>query len=60
MAKFCGRCGEDLENGTCPKCGSSDLVRISRVCGYLGLERVHGDTRMNEGKRAEINDRKCM
>lgn len=23
MAKFCGRCGEDLENGTCPKCGSS-------------------------------------
>ena len=58
---YCCTCGaEFLDNDKCPKCGSSDLVRISRVCGYLGLERVHGDTRMNEGKRAEINDRKCM
>lgn len=58
---YCCTCGaEFLDNDKCPKCGSSDLVRISRVCGYLGLERVHGDTRMNEGKRAEIDDRKCM
>lgn len=58
---YCCTCGaEFLDNDECPKCGSSDLVRISRVCGYLGLERVHGDTRMNEGKRAEIDDRKCM
>ena len=58
---YCCTCGaEFLDNDKCPKCGSSDLVRISRVCGYLGLERVHGDTRMSEGKRAEIDDRKCM
>ena len=58
---YCCTCGaEFLDNDKCPKCGSSDLVRVSRVCGYLGLERVHGDTRMNEGKRAEIDDRKCM
>lgn len=23
MAKFCGRCGEELNNGLCPKCGCS-------------------------------------
>jgi ribonucleoside-triphosphate reductase len=58
---YCCTCGaEFLDEDKCPKCGSSDLVRISRVCGYLGLERVHGDTRMNDGKRAEIDDRKCM
>lgn len=58
---YCCTCGaEFLDEDKCPSCGSDDLVRISRVCGYLGLERVHGDTRMNEGKRAEIDDRKCM
>ena len=58
---YCCTCGaEFLDEDQCPSCGSNDLVRISRVCGYLGLERVHGDTRMNEGKRAEIDDRKCM
>lgn len=58
---YCCTCGaEFLDEDKCPSCGSEDLVRISRVCGYLGLERVHGDTRVNEGKRAEIDDRKCM
>jgi len=58
---YCCTCGaEFLDEDKCSSCGSDDLVRISRVCGYLGLERVHGDTRMNEGKRAEIDDRKCM
>ena len=58
---YCCTCGSEfLDEDTCPVCGSDDLVRISRVCGYLGYERVHGDTRMNEGKRAEIDDRKCM
>ena len=58
---YCCTCGEEfLDEDRCPSCGSDDLMRISRVCGYLGLERVHGDTRMNEGKRAEIDDRKCM
>ena len=58
---YCCTCGSEfLDEDKCPVCGSEDLVRISRVCGYLGYERVHGDTRMNAGKRAEIDDRKCM
>lgn len=58
---YCCTCGaEFLDEDKCPVCGSDDLVRISRICGYIGFERIHGDTRMNDGKRAEIDDRKCM
>ena len=58
---YCCTCGaEFLDEDKCPSCGSNDLVRISRICGYVGFERIHGDTRMNEGKRAEMAERKCM
>ena len=58
---YCCTCGaEFLDEDKCPSCESNDLVRISRICGYVGFERIHGDTRMNEGKRAEIAERKCM
>jgi len=33
---------------------------ISRVCGYLGYSNVNGVSRMNEGKMAEIHNRKSM
>jgi len=58
---YCANCGhEELEMKICPKCGSDDVVSINRVCGYLGYSRVHGRSYMNDGKMAEIADRKSM
>ena len=45
---------------TCPHCGSRNLSVISRVCGYLGYSNVNGVSRMNDGKMAEIKNRKSM
>ena len=59
---YCGDCGTHSTNVLmrCPKCGSSNLSVISRVCGYLGYSNVNGVSRMNEGKMAEIHNRKSM
>jgi len=46
--KFCKVCGKPI----CPDCGSSDVVAISRVTGYL--QSVDG---WNSGKRQELKDR---
>lgn len=58
----CNSCGAHSTNTMfkCPACGSHDLTVISRVCGYLGYSNVNGHTRMNDGKMAEIRDRKSM
>lgn len=56
----CGHEGIDFENGICPNCGSSNVVVVNRVCGYLGFKKIHGKSRMNDGKLAEIADRKSM
>lgn len=58
---YCDDCGhEELEMDVCPKCGSSNLTKIDRMNGYLSYSRVHGDTRLNDAKMAEIADRKSM
>ncbi len=58
---YCDDCGhEELEMETCPKCGSSNLTKIDRMNGYLSYSRVHGDTRLNAAKMAEIAERKSM
>ena len=59
---LCEDCGERSYNvmNTCPHCGSHNLTVISRVCGYLGYSNINGKSRMNEGKMAEIKDRKSM
>ena len=44
----------------CPKCGSKNLTKIDRMNGYLSYSRVHGDTRLNDAKMAEIAERKSM
>ena len=44
----------------CPICGSKNLTKIDRMNGYLSYSRVHGDTRLNEAKMAEIAERKSM
>jgi len=58
---YCDDCGyEELEMDTCPKCGSRNLTKIDRMNGYLSYSRIHGDTRLNEAKMAEIAERKSM
>ena len=58
---YCEECGhQELEMDECPKCGSRNLTKIDRMNGYLAYSRVHGDTRLNAAKMAEIADRKSM
>ena len=58
---YCDDCGhQELEMDECPVCGSSNLTKIDRMNGYLSYSRVHGDTRLNAAKMAEIAERKSM
>lgn len=58
---YCENCGyEQLDMDECPKCGSKEITKIDRMNGYLGFTRVHGDTRYNAAKNAEIKDRVSM
>ena len=59
----CEDCGwhpssKDIE--ICPHCSSHNITVIARTCGYLGIFRQNGDTRFNDSKFAEIQDRKSM
>lgn len=58
---YCEECGyQQVEMDVCPKCGSKMITKIDRMNGYLGFTRVHGETRYNEAKNAEIADRVSM
>lgn len=58
---YCDDCGhEELEMDECPICRSRNLTKIDRMNGYLSYSRVHGDTRLNDAKMAEIAERVSM
>ena len=58
---YCDDCGhQELEMDVCPCCGSKNLTKIDRMNGYLSYSRVHGDTRLNAAKMAEIKERRSM
>jgi len=58
---YCDDCGhQELEMDVCPKCGSQNLTKIDRMNGYLSYSRVHGHTRLNDAKMAEIAERRSM
>ena len=47
----------DFKEGTCKKCGSTNVTTIDRVCGYLGISNSNGKSRYNEGKIHEVLNR---
>lgn len=55
----CLGCGhQDEIEGTCPKCGSTNILSINRVCGYLGYTSTEsGESMVNKGKYDEIEKR---
>jgi len=58
---YCDDCGhQQLEMDVCPVCGSRNLTKIDRMNGYLAFSRVHGDSRLSDGKMLEIADRISM
>lgn len=63
---YCDNCGFQWNNirnerpHICPKCEKSELTLIDRMCGYIAFTRVHGESRLNDAKMAEIGDRICM
>jgi ribonucleoside-triphosphate reductase len=47
-------CGYTSEiNDKCPKCGSSEILKLRRVTGYLSSDYRH----FNKGKQDEVEDR---
>jgi ribonucleoside-triphosphate reductase len=47
-------CGYTSEiNDKCPKCGSTNILKLRRVTGYLSNDYRH----FNKGKQAEVEDR---
>lgn len=58
---YCNECGQsELAMEICAKCGSANLTKIERMNGYLSYSRVQGDTRLNNAKMEEIEQRKSM
>lgn len=63
---YCNTCGFEWRNDgkerptICPKCNTTELTVIERMCGYIAYTRVHGASRLNEAKMAEIADRVSM
>lgn len=58
---YCEDCGyQQLEMHVCPKCGSHMITEVNRMNGYLGYTKIHGKSRYNDAKLAEIKDRKSM
>lgn len=55
----CHNCGHhgDFPIGVCPNCSSTNILVVDRVCGYLGVKNLNGETRYNEGKEQETENR---
>mgnify|MGYP002795216238 CR=1 FL=1 len=60
-AHWVGNDLEDTDDTPCPECGSSDVIKIRRMNGYLSYTRTKvGKSRFNELKDKEIRERKSM
>lgn len=63
---YCNSCGFEWKFGdqarpeVCPKCQADELTMIERMCGFLAYTKLHGHSRLNDAKMAEIADRISM
>lgn len=63
---YCDNCGYQWNNigsnrpDTCPRCGKKEMTMIDRMCGYIAFTKIHGKSRLNDAKMAEIHDRISM
>ena len=63
---YCDNCGFQCNNtGTkrpeiCPGCGKEEMTMIDRMCGYIAFTKIHGKSRLNDAKMAEVSDRISM
>ena len=63
---YCDNCGYQWNNvgperpDTCPKCGKKEMTMIDRMCGYIAFTKIHGKSRLNDAKMAEVHDRISM
>lgn len=63
---YCDNCGFQWNNvkndrpHICPRCNKNEMTLIDRMCGYIAFTRVHGKSRLNDAKMAEVNDRISM
>lgn len=53
----CQDCGHQGEFEICPSCGSDNVTLVNRCCGYLSFDKIKGNSRYNDSKKAEIRDR---
>lgn len=59
QADTCLSCGHQAEMpNNCTKCGSHNILRINRICGYLSYtSNDSGENMVNQGKTEEIKTR---
>ncbi len=58
---FCAECGHQfIDADACPKCGSTDIIRIERMNGYLGYSKIRGKSAFHDGKLIEFAERVSM
>ena len=58
VSATCSACGHSGDfHDECPECGSKDITVVTRVCGYLSFDQIHGDSRYNPGKQKEVKER---
>ena len=63
---YCDNCGFQWNNTgakrpeICPGCGKEEMTMIDRMCGYIAFTKIHGKSRLNDAKMAEVSDRISM
>lgn len=59
---ICEDCGHRPKNDVdiCPKCKSTNILMINRLCGYIGYGKKGGSTRFNDAKLSEVKERVSM
>ena len=58
---WCEDCGKDFIDGDeCPFCNSKNLLKVTRMNGYLGYEQIRGRTMYSDAKNVEFKERISM